>query len=351
MKCFAPPLLLLLLPPPALAHHGVAGVGAAALEGPGAPVESASSASLPEGKTLLYLKVDHAQFKSVDPTDTQADYSRFWMTGIGHGFTPWFSAYLFAPYNSKVDTNEPPASINPAPTPKFDTHGWADLSLMGQLAFKHEPGQGLKLVPANESLDDLEDWHFTVFAGTSLPHGNPNLRDRAGSINPGKSTGFGKPSYSLGLTATRVLTKDLTFNLEVSTIRFQNYTYADQTGMRFGDEGRVNASLNYRLWGNADARARLDGVLEAQYLNLGNDVTTAAPTLAAPNPRATPDPITGGEVFYLMPGMRLYKDNMSFAFGIKVPVSARLNEQPGQRQQGAEGKENWRAIFSASMLF
>jgi hypothetical protein len=345
------PLLLMLPALPALAHHGVAGVGAAALEGPGAPVESASSATLPAGKTLLYMKLDHAQYKSIDPTDTQADWSRYWMTGIGHGFTPWFSAYLFAPYNSKVDTNEPPLSVNPAPTPRFDTHGWADLSVMGQLAFKHEPGEGLKLIPDNESLDDLEDWHFTVFAGSTIPHGDPNLRDRAGNIDPGKSTGFGKPSYSLGFTATRMLTRDLTFNLEISAIRFQEYTYADKQRMRFGDEDRFNASLNWRLWGSAEARARLDGVIEAQYLKLGNDIATAAPTLAVPHPVAIPDPVSGGEITYLMPGARLYKDNMSFAFGVKLPVSARLNEQPGQRQQGAEGTEKWRAIFSASILF
>lgn len=48
----------------AQAHHGVAGIGAAGLEGPGAPVESASSALLPEGKTLVYAKLDYAKFKS-----------------------------------------------------------------------------------------------------------------------------------------------------------------------------------------------------------------------------------------------------------------------------------------------
>jgi hypothetical protein len=331
-------LLLTLLPFSSLAHHGVAGVGAAALEGPGAPVESASSATLPEDRTLLYLKVDHAEFRSVDPTDTQADWSRFWMSGIGHGFTPWFSAYLFAPYNSKVDTAEPPAAINPAPTPKFDTHGWADLSLMGQIGFKHEPGQGLRLIPANESLDDLEDWHFTAFAGTGIPHGQANLRDRAGNIDPGKSTGFGKPSYSLGLTATKMLTPDLTLNMELSAIRFQTYTYADGNAVRFGDENRCNVSVNRRLWGDAATRSRLDGVLEAQYLSLGRDVTNAVGDLA-----------TGGDVVYLVPGLRLYRDNMSVAFGVKVPVATRLNEE--KLQQGAEGKEKWRAIFSASILF
>jgi len=63
MKPTALPLLVACVASPALAHHGVAGVGAAALEGPGAPVESASSAVLPEGRTLFYAKLDDARFK------------------------------------------------------------------------------------------------------------------------------------------------------------------------------------------------------------------------------------------------------------------------------------------------
>ena len=79
---------------PVLAHHGVAGVGAAALQGPGAPIESASSAVLPAGAVLAYLKVDEARFKKYDWAAPNADYARFSMLGLGYGVTPWFSAYL-----------------------------------------------------------------------------------------------------------------------------------------------------------------------------------------------------------------------------------------------------------------
>lgn len=114
----------LLFTSPVFAHHGVAGVGAAALEGPGAPVESASSSTLPEGRALAVLKLDHAAFKTVnpDPAQPESDYSRFWMAGVGYGFTPWLSAYLFLPHHAKVD--EPGG---------FNTYGWSDVSLMGQL--------------------------------------------------------------------------------------------------------------------------------------------------------------------------------------------------------------------------
>jgi hypothetical protein len=318
---------------PALAHHGVAGVGAAAIEGPGAPVESASSAVLPQGRTLAYLKLDHAKFKSVDPTVSEADYSQFWMLGVGHGFTPWFSAYFFAPYNIKIDTPDP------AGGPKYDTKGWADFSVMGQVGFKYDPGQGFKLTPANESLDDLEDWHFSAFAGATIPHGNPNLRDSTGAIDPGKSTGFGKPSWSVGLTMSKMLTRDLTFSVEASALRFREHTYADASTMKFGAENRLNAALAYRMFGDAGRKLRIDGVLEAQYLGLGKDKANGVD-----------DVDTGGKIIYLMPGLRIYKDNMSFALGIKKPVSARLNEATSL-QQGAEGKEKYRVVFSASYLF
>lgn len=311
----------------ALAHHGVAGVGAAALEGPGAPVESGSSAVLPEGKTLLYAKLDHAQFKTYDsdPANPEAKYSRFWMMGVGRGFTPWFSAYLFAPYHAKID--EPGG---------LDSRGWADLSVMGQIGFKYD--NGLTLVPANESLDDMEDWHFTIFGGGTLPTGDANHRLSDGSIDPGKSLGFGKPSYSLGATATKQLSRDLTFNLEISTIRFQEYTYDDGNRMKFGAEDRLNGSLAWRLHTNPDTRFRADGVLEAQYLSLGRDIENGTPADA-----------TGGTIVYLVPGVRLYKDNMSLAIGIKKPTWTRLNES--SQQQGAEGKEKYRLIVSGSMLF
>jgi hypothetical protein len=309
------------------AHHGVAGVGAAALEGPGAPVESASSAVLPAGGTLLYAKLDHAPFKTYDsdPSSPEARYSQFWMLGIGRGFTPWFSGYVFAPYHIKKD--EPGG---------LDSKGWADISWMGQIGFKYD--DGFKLVPANESLDDLEDWHFTVFGGGTLPTGKANHRLADGSIDPGKSLGFGKPSYSLGLTATKQLSRDLTFNAELSTIRFRKYTYDDGNTMRFGTEYRLNSSLAWRLHADADSRFRVDGVLEAQYLDLGRDVENGVAAEAA-----------GGKVIYLLPGLRFYKGSASFAIGVKKAVWTRLNES--SLQQGAEGKEKYRVIVSGSYLF
>lgn len=309
------------------AHHGVAGLGAAGLQGPGAPIETATSALLPQGSTLLYLKLDHAEFKRFTPAaDNEGDFSQFWMAGVGYGFAPWFTGYAFLPYHTKVD--EPPAA--------FDTRGFADVSVYGQVGFTYD--NGLTLIPANESLDDLEDWHFSVFGGATLPTGDPDLRDANGDIDPGKSTGFGEPSYTLGVTATKMLSPRLTVGLEVSGIWFKEHEYADGNRTRFGDEQRLNLGLIYRALTNPDSRSRVDFSVETQYLDLGRDRTNGVEETA-----------TGGKMVYLLPGVRYYKDRYSFALGIKKPIATNLNESA--QQQGAEGKEDYRLIFSVSALF
>lgn len=319
----------LLLATEAMAHHGVAGVGAAALDGPGAPIESATSATLPVGRTLAYLKLDDARFKTfdADPDNPEARLSRYWMLGLGHGFTPWLSGYFFVPYHDKRDE-----------AGGLDSKGWADPLWMLQIGFKWEPGQGLRRLPQNESLDDLEDWHFTLFGGSTLPVGNANHRLRDGSLDPGKTHGFGKPAWTVGLTATKQLNRDLTFSTELSLLRFKEYAYDDGTRMKFGDEDRLNLSLTQRLTGLPEQKLRLDGVLEAQFLRLGRDIENGEAAQA-----------TGGRVLYWVPGVRLYWRNASFALGVKKPVATHLNESSDQ--QGAEGKEKWRLIFSASWLF
>jgi hypothetical protein len=208
MKC--QPLLcgfaLALAPLAASAHHGVAGLGAASIGGPGAPIEQSSSATLPEGKVFTYFKVDYADWKTFTPEqDDEAESATFWMAGLGYGVTPWLSLYAFLPYHGKVDEDG-----------FFNTAGFADASVNATVGFKYD--NGFHLVPQKESLDDLEDWHFTLYAGATLPTGNPNLRDPDGNIDPGKSTGFGEPTWTLGATASKMLNERTTLNLDISNL-------------------------------------------------------------------------------------------------------------------------------------
>ena len=312
---------------PALAHHGVASLGAAGLEGPGAPVETSSSATLPEGKWLGYIKVDHAQSRTFDdnPTSPEDDYNQYWMLGMGYGFKPWLSGYVFQPYNIKQDE-----------TGGLSSRGFTDLSLMGVIGFKYD--DGFMLAPASESLDDLMDWHFTAYLGTSLPTGDANHRLRDGSIDPGKSLGFGKSDLSYGLTATKQLSDNATAVFEAGQIFFQKYRYDDGNTMKFGTESRVNGALSYRLMTDPESKFRLDGNVELNYLNLRRDLENGLGAEAA-----------GGDVIYGVIGVRLYKDNMSLGLALKKPVWTDLNEQA--LQQGSEGREKVRMIATFSALF
>lgn len=325
-----------LIASPALAHHGVAALGAAGLEGPGAALETSSSATLPAGAGFLSYKLDFAKYKvATKAQDGEADYNQFHLLGLGYGFKPWLSAYGFLPYTQKIDE-----------TGGYNSQGIGDLGLNLVLGFKHD-AKGLALVPANESLDDLEEWHFTAAVGTSLPTGKANIKDPSRANDPGKATGFGKPTLSLGATATKLISPKLTGTVELSTLYFQQRRYEDDGSgtpfdFQYGAEQRINAALSYRLHVDASQKLRVDGNFELNYLILGRDQTNGAG-----------DTGSGGKVLYVVPGVRVSVDGFSVAAGIKLPVWKRLHEDDIStgKQQGAEGNEKYRLVLAASLLF
>jgi len=310
----------------AYAHHGVASLGVAGLEGPGAPLETSSSATLPEGKFLSYLKLDYAKFKKYTPQrDDETENYTFWIYGLGYGLKSYLSLYLFVPYYiKKLEDNS------------FNTNGFADISLMAVLGFKYD--EGLMLVPETESLDDLMDWHFTVYGGTTIPTGNPNIRDANGNIDPGMSLGFGKPTITLGYIATKQFTENLTFIFDINYLKFFEYKYNNGIKYQFGDEFRVNTAITYRILTSEKKKFRLDLDFEINYLGLGRDKENGIGLQA-----------TGGDIIYTLYGFRAYYNTISFGAGVKFPTWENLNEE--NLQQGAEGKEKYRIIFTFSTLF
>jgi hypothetical protein len=325
------PLTLFIASPAVLAHHGVTSLGAAGLEGPGAPIETSSSATLPEGKWLGLVKLDYAKFKTYDPLAVETDYNAYWMAGVGYGFKPWLSGYAIQPYNVKVDE-----------AGGLNSRGPTDISLAMVIGFKYD--DRFMLTPANESLDDLRDWHFTLNLGMSLPTGDANHRLNDGSIDPGKSLGFGKASFNYGLTATKQFSDNDTAVFEVSQIRFQKNTYeldsdpATPTTVKFGTETRLNAAISHRLMTNPETKFRLDGNAELNFLNLGRDVEDGIPGSAG-----------GGNMLYGALGLRFYKGATSVGLAVKKPIWTRLNEEA--LQQGSEGKEKYRLVTTFSAMF
>ena len=58
---------------------------------------------------------------------------------------------------------------------------------------------------------------------------------------------------------------------------------------------------------------------------------------------------TGGEMLYALPGLRFYWEKVSVGVGVKLPVRTDLNEEDAQ--QGSEGTEDYRFLFSVSAVF
>ncbi len=332
------------------AHHGVAALGAAGLEGPGAPLETSSSAMLPQGSMLLYTKLDYVKwqkfpFDTVFPDQKESYY--FFMYGVGAGIKPYFSIYGFFPFYVKKELK----SIDPQ-NPSLGQYtytnaSFSDISCMMVFGFKYD--RGLKLVPKTESLDDMMDWHFTLYSGFSIPTGNPNIfdnaRDTLGEFEPDMATGFGKPSVSFGISATKqfVSFPILTYTMESNYIKFFEYTYdfrnpdGSLKRYKFGDEFRANAALTFRTLKIPSKKFRLDFSLEAGYQMNKRDVEDGTPCTGS-----------GGKILYGTLSTRVYYKAFSLGFGIKKPVWKSLNEDA--EQQGGEGKEKERVIITVSSI-
>ncbi|MCS7204451.1 MAG: hypothetical protein NZ853_02010 [Leptospiraceae bacterium] len=349
-----------------LAHHGIASLGSVGIRGPGAAVETSAQGVLPQNTSIFLLKYDEPVFKTYTPErDEEIPYNRFLLYGLGYGFTSYFSVYAFIPYNEKVIENN-----------QFNTSGFADLSIYAVLGFKYD--ETFYWNPSQESLDDLQDYHFSVYAGTSLPTGNPNVKNVDNEIDPGFSLGFGKPYYILGGTISKFYDA-LTWNFEVSYLMFQSYRYANNIEAKFGDEFRGNLALIYRFYFNEKQSWRFDGFLEFNYLKIlpdeekGVSQNTLLQFIA--NQTSTPinqelilqqitfskippwkleetlvgieqtsfippsnigdvvlstlglgEEPSGTEVLYLTPGFRVYFRKMSLGLGVKFPVYSNPNQ-------------------------
>jgi hypothetical protein len=320
----------LALPAPARAHHGVAAVSVAGPEGPGAAMETTSPLPLPQGMFFAMAKSEYVPFQrraSADPTNKS--YSWFNMAALGYGVRPWMSLYVFQPFNVKAQDG---VGRNAGP---------GDTNLMLSFAFKYD--QGFELAPEKESLDDLMDWHFGAWVASTLPFGPTAARTSAAGDEPrpyyapDMQTGFGAPSATLGVSAMKQLTDDLTWLADASYQYFFPHTYRF-TRYQFGGETRLDTAAVYRVLGSGRFRLDVSGELNGLVLQRDqqrNDAGAMQPLSAS-----------GGTVLYVAGGLRAYYGPFAVGLGLKRAALTRLNEEANQ--QGSEGLERFRAAFTVS---
>jgi hypothetical protein len=316
-------LLAAALPDLAQAHHGVAAVSVAGPEGPGAALETSSPLPLPQGTLFLMEKSEYVPFLRLE-SGPQKDFSLFNMVALGYGIRPWLSVYLFQPFNVKSDTGDGRNS------------GLGDPNLMLSLGFKYD--EGFRLVPEKESLDELLDWHFSVWAASTLPLGSTEHRTAAGEpFAPDMQTGFGSLSSSVGLVVGKQLSSDLTWLSEINYQYFFAHTYPF-TRYQFGGESRLSTALVYRAWGRGQTRLDLAGEMNGLLLQRDKeqDEAGAMERLSA----------SGGAIVYAAFGLRLTHGPFGASLGIRRAIAKDLNE--AAQQQGSEGLERFRAAITLS---
>jgi hypothetical protein len=198
--------------------------------------------------------------------------------------------------------------------------------------------EGLKLVPEKESLDELADWHFSVWAAASLPIGPTTHRDDTGDLyDPDMQTGFNGVSPALGVAAMKQLGPDFTALVDASYQHFFEQSYPEAgLSYRFGGETRLNGALVWRAW--ASGSRRIDLVPELSFLNIQRDRSDEETgTLEALE-------ASGGTILYGQLGARATVGSLSLALGVKRAVAKSLNEEADQ--QGSEGLEEYRASLT-----
>jgi hypothetical protein len=323
----APALLLIAFP--ANAHHGVASVGFAGGEGPGAALETTAALPLPRWTGFAMVKSEYVSFEE-RPDRTafpqQKDFSSFNMVALGFGITPSLSAYVFQPFNVKS-----------ADGGVGQNAGLGDTNVMAALGWKWD--EGVRWIPQKESLDELMDWHFMMWGACTLPVGPTEKNDDQGQrFAPDMQTGFGSPSASLGFATLKQVAPSLTVLAEVNHQYFFPHDYSF-VRYQFGGETRVNAASAVRVY--AKGGVRIDGVGELIGIDLRRDRQDN--DLGGPQPMQSLT-ASGGKILYASLGVRAYLGRFSVGLGIKRAVLKALHEEAGQ--QGNEGLENFRVSLS-----
>jgi hypothetical protein len=315
----------LLLGAESWAHHGVAAVSVAGPEGPGAAMETTSPLPLSQGLVFAMAKSEYVPFRTFSFAEPEnKSFSSFNMLALGYGASRWLSVYLFQPINVKEQDG---VGRNVGP---------GDTNLMLSLAFKYD--QGFQLVPEKESLDDLMDWHFSLWVSSTLPVASTTVRDDRGEhFAPDMQTGFGSPSPAIGVAVMKQLSGSLTWLADANYQYFFPHSYPF-TRYQFGGETRLDTALIYRVYGQGGFRFDLSGELCGLTLQRDRERSDAG--------AMEPLQASGGAILYAGAGARAYFGPVTLALGVKRAVLKSLNEAPDQ--QGSEGLEHLRAALTLS---
>ncbi len=213
---------------------------------------------------------------------------------LGYGVTGNFAVFGVLPYLDK----ELKVTIPGGERFTRDTNGIADVRLFGRYTvYRHDaPGRTFRIAP---------------FLGVELPTGNDDEGDNLGLLPPPLQPGSGSWDLLGGMVATRQ-TLDYEMDAQVS---YKLNTEANN--FEFGDETRLDASFQYRLWPrelSTGVPGFFYGVLEANLIHQEKNRTSGVK-----------DHNSGGTSFFLSPGVQYAMRRWVLEAIVQLPVIQSFN--------------------------
>jgi len=238
---------------------------------------------------FLYRKADE------DPSAANRDLEVLGgISVLGYGATGDLALFGAVPFLDKsLDlTTSGGARVN------RDTSGLGDIRLFGRYtAFRADAkGRTFRIAP---------------FAGVELPTGDDDDTDSLGKLPATLQLGSGSWDPFFGVVATW---QTLDYQIDVQASYKLN---TDANGFEFGDELRLDASLQYRLWPRELGRGVpgfLYGVVEGNFVHRAKNRIGGAD-----------DPDSGGEQFFISPGLQYVAKRWVAEAIVQLPVAQNLN--------------------------
>ena len=213
---------------------------------------------------------------------------------LGYGTTRNLAVFGVLPYLDKeLDLTTPGGQ-----RVTRDTDSIGDARLFGRYTVYQDdaPGRTFRIAP---------------FLGLELPTGDDNDRDSLGTLPADLQLGSGSWD-PFGGTVLTYQTLDYQIDAQAS---YKLNT--DANNFDFGDEARLDASLQYRLWPRelgAGVPAFVYGVLEGNLVYQGkNEINGVS------------DPNSGGTSFFLAPGIQYVTKRWILEAIVQLPVAQDLN--------------------------
>jgi len=212
---------------------------------------------------------------------------------LGYGVTSDLAVFGVLPYLDKeLDVATPGGRIT------RDTSGFADARLFGRYTVYKDnaPGRTFRIAP---------------FLGVELPTGDDNDTDSLGRLPAPLQLGSGSWDPFGGIVLTY---QTLDFQIDAQASYKLN---TEANNFEFGDEARLDASLQYRVWPqelDAGVPGFLYAVLEGNLLYTDNNEINGAK-----------DPDSGGTSIFLSPGIQYVTKRWIIEGIVQLPVTQNLN--------------------------